>query len=138
MMIDVAAPAPLSYRQATRVVLVVGLDPAVVEGPEAVRGGRGAEAVRAGLAADEVEMLGRGWRCEPVFIEAVEQAAPRLAEALEAAQPDCVVIGSAARAPGALVLLETLLNVIHRRAPHAAIAFAARAGESAEAAERWM
>ena len=59
--------------------------------------------------------------------------------ALCSRQFDCVVIGAGLREPPELLLLfEKVLNVVHRLAPSARIAFNASPTDTAEAAQRWL
>jgi hypothetical protein len=52
---------------------------------------------------------------------------------------DCVVVGAGIRLPPkGLSLLETVINAVHKAAPHASIAFNTRPEDSAEAAARWL
>jgi hypothetical protein len=51
----------------------------------------------------------------------------------------CVVIGAGVRLPPSrLVLFEALVDVIHRAAPSAAIAFNTRPEDTGAAAARWI
>jgi hypothetical protein len=62
-----------------------------------------------------------------------------LEKQLAAATYDCVVIGAGMRLPPkGLVLLEKVVNAIHKAAPDAAIAFNTRPEDTAEAAARWL
>ena len=59
--------------------------------------------------------------------------------ALRARHHDCVVIGAGLREPPELLgLFEKIINLVHRLAPDAAIAFNANPTDTAEAAERWL
>lgn len=52
---------------------------------------------------------------------------------------DCVVIGAGLRLPPkGLSLFETVINAVHKAAPHAPIAFNTRPEDTAEAAARWL
>jgi hypothetical protein len=60
-----------------------------------------------------------------------------LEEALKGAVYDCVVIGGGIRLPPkSLPLFETVVNIIHKAAPDAAIAFNTRPEDTAAAAAR--
>ncbi|RUY70469.1 hypothetical protein EN965_09915, partial [Mesorhizobium sp. M7A.F.Ca.CA.001.05.1.1] len=62
-----------------------------------------------------------------------------LKRALSDATYDCVVIGGGLRLPPkALPLFETVVNIIHKAAPNAAIAFNTRPEDTAEAAARQL
>jgi hypothetical protein len=58
-------------------------------------------------------------------------------EALKGADYDCVVIGGGLRLPPkSLALFETVVNIIHKAAPNAAIAFNTKPEDTADAAAR--
>jgi hypothetical protein len=60
-----------------------------------------------------------------------------LETALKAATYDCVVIGGGLRLPPkSLALFETVVNIIHKTAPNAAIAFNTSPEDTAESAAR--
>jgi hypothetical protein len=60
-----------------------------------------------------------------------------LESALEGVAYDCVVIGGCLRLPPkSLALFETVVNIIHKAAPNAAIAFNTRPEDTADAAAR--
>lgn len=121
----------------TPTVLIVGIDPDLVDyNAPGIPPGLNADLIRAGLAIALEDAAARGWRVEQVYTDLGETAGRVLAERLEAVDPDCVVIGAGVRAPGNLMLLEDLLNVVHRKAPRATIAFNTRPDDSAAAAAR--
>lgn len=51
---------------------------------------------------------------------------------------DVVVIGGGIRVKGELTFFEQVVNLVHRHAPGAAIAFNGRIDEVAEAVRRWL
>jgi len=60
-----------------------------------------------------------------------------LTAALKAADYDCVVIGAGLRLPPkSLALFETVVNIVHKAAPNAAIAFNTTPEDTAESAAR--
>jgi hypothetical protein len=60
-------------------------------------------------------------------------------EGPQAAAYDCVVIGGGLRLPPkSLALFETVVNIIHKSAPNAAIAFNTRPEDTAVAAARQL
>jgi hypothetical protein len=62
-----------------------------------------------------------------------------LETALKGADYDCVVIGGGMRLPPkGLALFETVVNIIHKAAPNATIAFNTRPEDTAEAAARQL
>jgi hypothetical protein len=68
-----------------------------------------------------------------------ETAGPMLEKQLRSSHYDCVVIGGGLRIPPkGLPLFEKVVNVIHKAAPAAAIAFNTRPEDTAEAAARQL
>jgi len=62
-----------------------------------------------------------------------------LEHALKSATYDCVVIGGGLRLPPkSLTLFETVVNIIHKAAPSAVIAFNTKPEDTAEAAARQL
>jgi hypothetical protein len=121
----------------TPTVLAIGLDPRFADlsampqlTPELIRAYIDAEIARArslGLAVD-VCLIAPG-----------EAALAEVEAALRARSFDCVVIGAGLRQPPAhLMLFEKVLNLVHRLAPHASIAFNTTPADTAEAALRWV
>ncbi len=117
---------------ATR-VLVLGLDPERVPGPwdpapmvaaiaEGMRG-----CAEAGLDA-ETCLVGT---------DGSQDVAAEVSAALERRSWDCVVVGRGLRT-GEVETFELVMNLVHRLAPQAAIAFSAAPAELAEAVERSM
>ena len=68
-----------------------------------------------------------------------ETAGPVLEKQLASASYDCVVIGGGLRLPPkSLALFEVVVNVVHKAAPKAKIAFNTRPEDTADAAARWL
>jgi len=73
------------------------------------------------------------------FIQHDETAVPTIERCVAADVYDCVVIGAGVRLPpNGLMLFEKVINVVHRAAPQAAIAFNTRPEDSGTAAARWI
>jgi hypothetical protein len=98
-----------------------------------------AEKIRAGVAVAQKQFAERGWEADVGYIRPDETAGPTVERLLASATYDCVVIGAGVRLPPRhLVLFEALINVVHKTAPGAAIAFNTRPEDTAEAAARWL
>ena len=121
-------------------VLIVGLDPAVVDFSDpALPPGMTAEKVHAGLAVAVAQLEAAGHRCDLCLTDTGETAEAVVAAQLALGPYDCVVVGAGVRLPPSrLVLFEKVVNAIHRHAPGAAIAFNTRPDDSGEAAARWL
>ena len=113
-------------------VLVVGLDPAKLEGwdPEPVQA-----ALARGRARFEERHVEADWCLLPVD-EHLEAA---VVEALTATEYGCVVIGGGLRSHEPLVeVFEKVVNLVRRHAPDAAIAFNSTPEDCVDAALRWL
>jgi hypothetical protein len=79
----------------------------------------------------------RGWKGDTCMITPDAAGSAMLEEALKGVPYDCVVIGGGLRIPPkSLALFETVVNIIHKAAPKAAIAFNTRPEDTADAAAR--
>lgn len=121
-------------------VLFVGQRPETVDFSDpAIPRGFNAEKIHAGIAIAMSKMAERGWQANLCLIPPDETARFVLEKQLATTTYDCVVIGAGIRLPPkSLSLLETVINAVHKAAPHASIAFNTRPEDSAEAAARWL
>ena len=119
-------------------ILLVGWEPDAVDFSDpALPPGMTAEKIRAGVAVAQKQFTERGWEADVGYIRPDETAGPTVERLLASSTYDCVVIGAGVRLPPRhLVLFEALINVVHKAAPGAAIAFNTRPEDSAEAAAR--
>jgi hypothetical protein len=119
-------------------LLFVGQKPETVDFSDpALPPGFDAEKINAGIAVALAKIEERGWQCDPCMIAPDETAEPMLEKQLLSAGYDCVVIGAGLRLPPkSLALFERVVNVVHKVAPSAAIAFNTRPEDTAEAAAR--
>lgn len=121
-------------------ILFVGQKPETVDYSDpALPPGFDADKINAGIAVAVAKIEERGWQGDTCMIMPDETAAPTLEKQLLSARYDCVVIGGGLRIPPkSLVLFERLVNVVHKTAPGAAIAFNTRPEDTAEAAARQL
>lgn len=122
-------------------VLIVGQDPDTVDfTAPGIIPGMTAEKVRAGVAAAIAALEDRGLASDALYVPPDPTAAgDQVNAALAGKAYDVVVIGAGIRNPPAnLVLLETILNAIHRGAPGTRIAFNTRPDDTDAAALRWL
>ncbi|MFC4061322.1 hypothetical protein ACFOWE_23735 [Planomonospora corallina] len=113
-------------------VLVIGLDPAKIQGwdPEPVRA-----AMARGRARFDEHGLEADW-CLLVLDDDPEGA---ITQALTGTDYGCVVIGGGIRKHEPLLgLFEKVVNLVRRHAPDAAIAFNNDPEDCADAALRWL
>ena len=116
-------------------VLVIGLDPYRVPGPWNPK--PVADAIEIGMRA----LADRGFNAEAclVGLDGSDDVEARVTVALQARPWDCVVVGGGIREPEEqLELFESIINLICRHAPQAAIAFNHTPHDLADAAARGL
>ena len=116
-------------------VLVIGLDPYRVPGPWDPK--PVADAIEIGMAA----LADRGYHAEAclVGLDGSDDIEARVIVALQARSWDCVVVGGGIREPEEqLELFESIINLIRRHTPHAAVAFNHTPHDLAAAAARGL
>jgi hypothetical protein len=114
-------------------VLVIGLDPYRVPGPWEPK--PVADAIEIGMKA----LADRGFNAEAclVGLDGSDDIEARVTVALQARSWECVIVGGGIREPEErLELFESIINLIRRHAPHAAIAFNHTPHDLADAAAR--
>ena len=121
-------------------ILFVGQEPETVDFSDpALPPGFNAEKIHAGIAVALRQITERGWHADLCLIRPDGTAPAALERQLVTNVYDCVVIGGGIRIPPkSLLLFETLINIVHKAAPGAAIAFNTRPEDSADAAARWL
>ena len=121
-------------------VLFVGQKPETVDFSDpSLPPGFDADKINAGIAVAVDKITERGWQGDTCMITPDRAGQAMLERQLKGAAYDCVVIGGGVRLPPKnLLLLEVLVNAVHKAAPDAAIAFNTRPEDTAEAAARWV
>lgn len=121
-------------------ILFIGQEPDTVDFSDpALPPGFDAAKIHAGIALGMQQMADRGLQADLCLVRPDPSAAEEVARRLAAATYDCVVIGGGLRIPPkSLLLFETLVNAVHRAAPHAAIAFNTSPQDTGDAAARWL
>jgi hypothetical protein len=113
-------------------VLVVGLDPHRVPGPWSP------EPVASQIAVGMARFAAHGVAAESclVGLDGSDDVEAVISAALRSGEWECVVVGGGVRHD--LELFERVLNLVHRLAPGAAIAFNDSPDTTYEAAARWL
>ncbi|TPG42616.1 hypothetical protein EAH79_01695 [Sphingomonas koreensis] len=121
-------------------ILFVGQQPETVDFSDpALPAGFNADKINAGIAIAVEKIRERGWQGETCMITPDAAGGAMLETALRRAAYDCVVIGGGLRLPpNSLALFETVVNLVRKAAPSAAIAFNTRPEDTAEAAARQL
>lgn len=117
-----------------RRVLVIGLDPHRVPGPWDP-----APVVRA-IEESSAHLAEQGFDAENclVGLDGTDDIEPLVTAALRSREWDCVVVGGGIRKEEELLeLFELVVNLVHRLAPDAAIAFNRTPADIADAVNRW-
>ena len=119
-------------------VLLIGYEPETVDFSDpALPPGMTAEKIQAGIALAAQQFADRGWDGDICLIRPDETAGPAVERQLASKNYDCIVIGGGLRLPPkSLEFFELVINVVHRAAPNAAIAFNTRPENTADAAAR--
>ncbi|MCP4614959.1 MAG: hypothetical protein GY844_00855 [Bradyrhizobium sp.] len=118
-------------------VLAIGIDPAFAD--LTTLPGLTPELVRYHIDAELQRVRAAGFDLESCLIDLGETAEAMVAAALNRKSFDCVVIGAGLREPAAnLSLFETVINLVHRLAPHACICFNRNPADTADAVRRWI
>lgn len=121
-------------------ILFVGQKPETVDFSDpALPPGFDADKINAGIAVAVGKIAERGWQGDTCMITPDDAGRAMLEQQLAGAAYDCVVIGGGLRIPPkGLALFETVVNVVHKAAPGAAIAFNTRPEDTADAAARQL
>ena len=121
-------------------ILFVGQKPETVDFSDpALPPGFDADKINAGIAIAVEKIRERGWQGDTCMITPDGAGGAMLEAALRGAAYDCVVIGGGLRLPPkSLGLFEMVVNLVHKAAPSAAIAFNMRPEDTAEAAARQL
>lgn len=121
-------------------ILFVGQKPETVDFSDpSLPPGFDADKINAGIAVAVEKIRERGWHGDTCMITPDDAGSAMLETALHSAAYDCVVIGGGLRLPPkSLALFETVVNLVHKAAPDAAIAFNTRPEDTAEAAARQL
>jgi len=113
-------------------VLVIGLDPARVPGWDPAP-------VVAAIARGQARFDDHGIRADLCLVAADDSAEGAVVDALTRTDYACVVVGGGLRKHEPLLpLFETVVNLVRRCAPGAAIAFNSTPEDTADAALRWL
>lgn len=133
---------PESHMTAKKSVLVIGLQPALLDfaAPEyAATPGLTAEQVSAELKADAERLHELGYAAELCLTDLGETAEMVVSERLRMKQFDCIAIGAGMRTiPKHFLLFEQLINVVHELAPQAKLCFTTTPDDTADAVQRWV
>ncbi|GIH94229.1 hypothetical protein ACFFMN_06175 [Planobispora siamensis] len=113
-------------------VLVIGLDPAKIQGWDP-------EPIQAAMARGRARFDDHNLEADWCLVTLDDDPEGTIARALTRTDYGCVVIGGGIRKHEPLLeLFEKVINLVHRHAPGAAIAFNDSPEDCADAALRWL
>jgi hypothetical protein len=121
-------------------VLLVGLEPEIVDYTKSPVPGLTAAKVRAAVEADCAKLETLGYSVKSLYVDDGKTAEVALANVLATGQYDCIMIGAGLRiVPPYFLLFERLINVVHRQAPASTkLCFNTNPSDTADAVQRWV
>ncbi len=121
-------------------LLLVGIDPDLVDFTKSPIPDLTAAKVRAGVEANRATLETLGYGVKTLYVDDGKSAETTLADELRNNQYDCIMIGAGLRTvPPYFLLFEKLMNVVHRHAPPSTkICFNTNPMDTAEAVKRWV
>ena len=119
-------------------VLLIGIDPALVDFSRSAAGRTAEQVAAAGNAATE-QLRALGYDVHNCLIDLGETAAAVVVQTLAQRPFDCILIGAGIRGlPQHTLLFEQVINVVHQHAPTAKLCFNTNPNDTAEAVLRWI
>jgi hypothetical protein len=121
-------------------VLLLGLDPDIVDYSKSPVPGLTAAKVRSAVEADQAKLEALGYTVKTLYVDGGNTAEAVLSDTLANGGYDCIMIGAGLRTvPPYFLLFEKLMNVIHRHAPASTkLCFNSSPTDTAEAVQRWV
>jgi hypothetical protein len=121
-------------------VLLLGLDPEIVDYSKSPVPGLTAAKVHSSVEADQAKLEALGYTVKTLYVDGGNTAEAVLADTLANGGYDCIMIGAGLRTvPPYFLLFEKLMNVIHRQAPASTkLCFNTTPADTAEAVQRWV
>ena len=121
-------------------VLLVGLDPDIVDYSKSPVPGLTAAKVRAAVEGDRGKLETLGYSVTSLYVDDGKTAEAALAAEISTGGYDCIMIGAGLRiVPPYFLLSEKLVNVVHRHAPASTkVCFNTNPSDTAEAVLRWV
>ena len=120
-------------------VLLVGLDPDIVDYSKSPVPGLTAAKVRAAVEGDRAKLETQGYSVTSLYVDDGKTAEAALTAEISTGEYDCIMIGAGLRVvPPYFLLFEKLINVVHRHAPASTkVCFNANPSDTADAVLRW-
>src|SRR5215472_4766208 len=121
-------------------LLLLGLDPDIVDYIKSPVPGLTAAKVRSTIEADRAKLEELGYKVTILYVDEGKTAEAQLADTLATGRYDCIMIGAGLRiVPPYFLLFEKLINVIHQHAPASTkLCFNTNPADTADAVRRWV
>ncbi len=121
-------------------LLLLGLDPDVVDYSKSPVPGLTAAKVHSAIEADQAKLEALGHSVKTLYVDEGKTAEAVLGDALATDGYDCIMIGAGLRiVPPYFLLFEKLMNIIHQHAPPSTkLCFNTSPTDTAEAVQRWI
>jgi len=121
-------------------VLLLGLDPDIVDYSKSPVPGLTAAKVRAAVEGDTAKLEALGYSVTSLYVDDGKTAEAALTAELSKSGYDCILVGAGLRlVPPYFLLFEKLMNVIHRHAAALTkICFNTNPSDRADAVRRWV
>jgi hypothetical protein len=121
-------------------LLLLGLDPDIVDYSKSPVPGLTAAKVRSAVEADQAKLEALGYTVKTLYVDGGNTAEAVLADTLATGGYDCIMIGAGLRiVPPYFLLFEKLMNVIHQHAPASTkLCFNTSPQDTAEAVQHWV
>src|SRR5690349_6964157 len=119
-------------------VLLIGIDPALVDFSRS-SAGRNSEQVRAAGNTAHERLNALGYEVQNCLVDLGATAEALVLQTLSQHTFDCILIGAGIRAlPEHTLLFEKIINAVHQNAPTAKLCFNTNPGDTVEAVLRWI
>ena len=125
-----------------KAILIIGINPTLIDFTTmefAAFPGLTAEKVEAGIKSSINKLIEFGHDAQLCWTDFGQTAIDVLANHLQKAPFDCVLIGAGIRKPESnFLLFEKMINTIHEFAPKAKVCFNTNPTDTIEAVKRWL
>ena len=124
----------------TKKVLIIGIDPKLIDVNLATSSGWDANRVKAVAQEAKNKLKELGYEVQNCLVDLGDTAESVVSDTLSRENIECIMIGAGVRIlPQHTVLFEKIINAVHQKAPHSSkICFNTNPGDSADAVLRWV
>ncbi|HYZ60574.1 MAG TPA: hypothetical protein VE544_13030 [Nitrososphaeraceae archaeon] len=124
---------------AKKKVLVIGIDPKLIDPNLSTATGWDANRVRAAAQDTNKRLMDLGYEVQGCLVDLGETAESIVSDTLSREKFDCIMVGAGVRMlPQHTVVFEKIINTIHQKAPSSKICFNTNPADTVEAVLRWM